>query len=298
LAFARTRRNLACAAMLLLAMVELTAFAVSSLSSFQPTGPYSPGVLKVLAGHPGDYRIQHFDPNAAMTTGALDIAGDDPSGLLRYKRFLDFAGGLGFNDAPTASPAKNYNTDLLQIVRFRFAFSPDEKTWWEFTNTLPHLSLVDHFRVMTNYHEILSTLTNANFDLHHEVILENQPDPAPQSGAEKGAVKLLESSTDYLFIQADVTSPTLLLITDAYSSGWRALALPGSSQSRYQIMPANYCLRAIPLQAGHHLLRVEYSPLGFRIGRVVSIASLGLFFILTGLAVKTHSRRLTAPPAA
>ncbi|MGA3182888.1 MAG: hypothetical protein ABSF38_21415, partial [Verrucomicrobiota bacterium] len=112
--------------------------------------------------------------------------------------------------------------------------------------------------------EILSTLTNANFDMRDTVILESRPDPAPQPATEKGAVHLLASSTDSLEIEADVAAPCLLLITDAYSGGWRALARPGSAQARYQILPANYCLRAISLQAGRHLLRVEYSPLGFR----------------------------------
>ena len=68
--------------------------------------------------------------------------------------------------------------------------------------------------------------------------------------------------------------------------GWRALALPGSSQARYDVMPANYCLRVVPLAAGHHLLRVEYAPAGFRLGRVVSILALAIFLVLTTLVVK------------
>jgi len=143
--------------------------------------------------------------------------------------------------------------------------------------------------VMTNYHEIFSTLTNASFHVDEEVILESQPVPvpAPQPDGEKGTVRMLESSTDYLTVEADAKAPCLLLITDAYSSGWRAVALPGSSQARYQIMPANYCLRAIPLAPGHHLLRLEYSPLGFRIGKVVSIVAWAIFIVLA-LAQKSQ----------
>jgi hypothetical protein len=298
LALARSRRTLACAAMLLLAFLELTSFAGSSLVSFQPGPPYSPAVTHFLAQHPGDYRIQHDNPNAAMTTGALDIAGDDPSGLLRYKRFLDFAGGLDFDTAPFGATPKSYDTNTLRLVRFRYGFSNDERTFREFADPLPHLSLVDHFRLMTNYHEILSTLTNANFDMRDTVILESRPDPAPQPATEKGAVHLLASSTDSLEIEADVAAPCLLLITDAYSGGWRALARPGSAQARYQILPANYCLRAISLQAGRHLLRVEYSPLGFRVGRLISLVSLVLFFLLSVLTLKNRFRRLTPGLAA
>ena len=120
--------------------------------------------------------------------------------------------------------------------------------------------------------------------MEEEVILESQPSPLPQPARQKGTVKLLESSTDFLKIEADVGAPALLLITDSYSRGWRARALPGSAQARYEVMPANYCLRAIPLSAGHHLLRLEYSPLGFRVGKVVSIAALALFLALSALA--------------
>jgi len=88
---------------------------------------------------------------------------------------------------------------------------------------------------------------------------------------------LVDSSSDSLTIEADVSSPSLLLVTDAYSSGWRALPLPGSIQSQYQILPADVCLRAVPLAAGHHRFRMEYSPLGFRIGKWLTLASIALF---------------------
>ncbi|HLE16886.1 MAG TPA: hypothetical protein VI728_01230, partial [Syntrophales bacterium] len=53
-------------------------------------------------------------------------------------------------------------------------------------------------------------------------------------------------------------------------------SLNPSFQSKYEIMPANYTMMAIPLAAGEHLLRVEYRPLPFVIGAWVSaIAWLG-----------------------
>ncbi|HXR05969.1 MAG TPA: hypothetical protein VN765_01490, partial [Candidatus Acidoferrum sp.] len=163
-------------------------------------------------------------------------------------------------------------------------------TCTELAGGLPHLLLVDRFRVMTNYHEIFSTLANESFKMDQEVILESPPTPLPQPARDPGTVRLLDSSTDYLKIQAEVGAPALLLITDSYSRGWRARALPGSSQAAYEIMPANYCLRVIPLAAGRHLLRVEYSPPGFRLGKVISLAALALFMVLTTLALK--NRRL------
>ena len=77
---------------------------------------------------------------------------------------------------------------------------------------------------------------------------------------------------------------------------WRATGLPGSSQRDYQVMPADYTLMAIPLSAGTHLLRLDYAPSGWIIGRWISLA--GLLIYLTALTWwlldTRHSRRLSS----
>ena len=60
--------------------------------------------------------------------------------------------------------------------------------------------------------------------------------------AEPGNVRLVNSSTDELTIEAEVKSPSILLITDTYAKGWRARALPGSSQASYHVMPGKLLL--------------------------------------------------------
>jgi hypothetical protein len=286
LELARSRRNPACLGLLLAATLELTSFAGTSLASFPMAAPYSPSYRDFLAQHPGDYRVLHDNPNAAMTVGTQDVEGNDPSGLLRYRRFMNFVEGLDLDAAPFSMPPQNFDTNALRMVRCRYLISGDEKFHLEVPGVLPHLLLAERFRVLTNCQAIFATLTNAGFNMEEEVILESQPSPLPQPATHKGTVKLLDSSTDFLKIEADVPAPALLLITDSYSSGWRALALPGSVQPVYKVMPASYCLRAIPLAAGHHLLRVEYSPKGFRIGKRVSIAAWIVFLLLSVLVAR------------
>jgi uncharacterized membrane protein YfhO len=56
-------------------------------------------------------------------------------------------------------------------------------------------------------------------------------------------------------------------------------------------MPANYCLRAVPLQAGHHKILMEYAPRGFRIGLWISIiAAAGWLAALGGLLARKARR--------
>jgi hypothetical protein len=287
LALARSRRRIACGGMMVMALIELTCFAQTSLMTFIITPPYPPDITRGLAQYPGDYRIKAQNPNSAMMAGTLDIGGDDPSGLLRYVRYLKFTEGIDYDTEPLEAPLKTYKPREWRMLRCRYLILESNDAHANLTNDLPRLLLLDRFRVMTNYHQIISALTNASFHPDEEVILESLPEPAPQPAQDKGAVSLLESATDYAVIEADTKTPCLLLMTDAYSSGWRAVALPGSSQARYQIMPANYCLRAIPLAPGHHLLRLEYSPLGFRIGKVVSIVAWAIFIVLA-LAQKSQ----------
>ena len=80
----------------------------------------------------------------------------------------------------------------------------------------------------------------------------------------------MREGTDFIDIDADLAAPSILLITDAWAPGWRARPLEAGAQSSYEVMPADYALRAIALDKGRHHLRVEYAPLAFRIGALVS----------------------------
>ena len=72
-------------------------------------------------------------------------------------------------------------------------------------------------------------------------------------------------------------APAILLITDAYARGWRARSERGE---RFDVLPANYVLRAVALPAGKRRVWIEYSPTGWRIGRWVSAAFFAALLLL------------------
>lgn len=137
--------------------------------------------------------------------------------------------------------------------------------------------LVDGWLGLRDPKQILTTLSKASFDPTKTVILETAPTPLPVGGVEPGSAQLVSAGTDSLTIAANLPRPMLLLITDSYSRYWQAVPLPGSSQSHYQVLPADYTLMGVPLDAGHHLIRLEYAPPGWVIGRWISLASLGIY---------------------
>jgi hypothetical protein len=269
--------NKAACAIALLAVVEIFVFARTSRPTFDFTTTQLPGLKSFLAEHPGDYRILQFqNPNSAMSLGTYDIWGYDPCRLGRYAQFIAFTQRREFE-------LSRYHR-LYRMLRCRYAFATagDKIRVTEFNDIMPRLQLIQDYVVIPDRNQIFRAMEDTAFDPRRKVILETLPDPEPVKSEEKGTAKILNSSTDHLTIEANLPNPAILLITDAYSKGWRARALPGSIQKQYDVMPANYVLRAIPLSAGHHRIRVEYLPMAFRVGKWISIVSVIIYVGLLG----------------
>jgi hypothetical protein len=285
------------AGVVLLAVMELFLFARGIRATFDLRRTNLPGMKRFLAAHPGDYRIVTPNyPNAPLLVDAFGLWGYEPSIPLRYAQFIAATQGRSPDDA-TQYIGFQDDIERYDLLRRRFTFLPGQKGSGyevrENTNYLPHLLLAGQCRVMTNRDDIFVAMSRPGFNPRREVILERAPAPAPQPGAEAGTVRLVNESTDWLDIEADLKSPGILLITDNYMKGWRARALPGSSQAHYEVLPADWCLRAVPLAAGHHELRVEYVPAGFVAGKYVSIISLAAFCLAAAISL----RRWKAKPA-
>ena len=274
--------------LLALAVAELFAFARGSLDWFDIRKAVPPALKECVEKHPGDYRILDLsNPNAAMSLGANEIWGYDPGIMLRYAQLLAFSQGMNPDHAGLDVPFAR-DTPLLGMLRCRFAFvSQNNQTKiLEQTNYLPRLLLVQQCRVLHERNDIFSALTDAAFDPRKEVILESSPQPQPAPHQDAGRVRLVDSSTDHLTVEAELPAPAILLVTDSYAKGWQARALPGSAQRAYEVMPANWCLRGVPLSAGHHLLRMVYRPAGFVVGKWLSLISLAVFGVLVGVWLK------------
>lgn len=56
-----------------------------------------------------------------------------------------------------------------------------------------------------------------------------------------------------------------------------------SPQTAYDLVPANYVLRAVPLAAGHHRIVMEYAPPGYVYGRWISLAACVSFVAACGV---------------
>lgn len=122
---------------------------------------------------------------------------------------------------------------------------------------------------------MLNAIVANGFDPRTQVILETNPNPTPDRTGRPGMVQFNDLDTDRIEITADLPSAQILLVTDAFATGWRATALDSSApQAKYNVLSADHAFRAIPLAAGHHHLLLEYAPAAFAWGRGITCLAL------------------------
>lgn len=261
----------------LAAVVELVVFARSTVTTFPLAAfTYQP-VADFLKKNPGDYRtLNLFNADAAMLLRSENIWGYDPGVLKRYAQLLHLSQG---NDPEAANQYLSFRSShpILSMLRCRFAFVPKPGGQIDITtmaDPFSRFALYSQYRVLPDSKAVLGELKSPWFDLRKEVLLETEPVPRPEPETPRHEIRVVDSSTDHWTLEIQTDRAALLVMTDSYSQDWRATALPDSVQSNYTIQPANYALRAIPLAAGKHSLRLEYVPRGFREGIALSLLTL------------------------
>lgn len=235
-------------------------------------------------------------PNLAMISGLGDLWGHDPGVPKRYAQFIAFTQGQPPDQASQYMTFSGYHP-LYRMLRCRYIIArrQDGVRVHTIEGTLPRALLVDEYQVLAHRDQMLAAMQRPSYDPQRTVLLEQPPVPVPVHGAgAPGTVVSTVRSTDELLIEADLQRPALLLLTDAYSTGWNARALPDSVQQSYTVLPANYVLMAVPLAAGRHRLVLVYAPLAFRIGAWVSLLALAGYLAGVGwlVALRRGSRRL------
>lgn len=263
-------------AVIALGMAEVFAVARNSRDTFDIKTIVKSEIKSFLDAHPGDYRI--LDPYSlysAVSMRARELWGTDPCVVKRYAEFMTWT-QKGDPDTATQYVSFAQYNPLYAMLRLKYVFLPEQTGVRRIEaplEPLPRLLLVHDFRSLTSRDQIFKAMGDEDFDPRKTVFLESQPNPIPVESDQPGTAQVTNSSTDYLEIEAETAKPAILLITDVYTPAWKATALPGSSQKKYEVLPANYVLRAIPLEAGHHKLRVEYTSPAYQIGKWVSVFS-------------------------
>ena len=284
----------ALAGVVVLAGVESLCFARSWVDNFPITDVLKAPDAEFLSAHAGgDVRVSDDgNHDLAMSVGARDIWGYDPGVLRRYAEWMTESQDRDPDDANDSMKIDRplppaFATLLRACWTLPKDWSPadgaptlndDESP----ANPAARLMLFTRFRVIPERNDELDTIYDARFEPTREVLLESTPVPAPTADTRPGGeVRLVAETTDALTIEAVLPAAAILMITDTYSDGWHARSLlpatAARAQTRYQVLPADYCMRAIPLAPGHHRILLEYQPLAFVVGKWISLLSLAAY---------------------
>ncbi|MDO8691068.1 MAG: YfhO family protein [Dehalococcoidia bacterium] len=111
-----------------------------------------------------------------------------------------------------------------------------------------------------------------------------------------GYVRSLEVTPDdggHLTVRVDVTQPGVLVLSEVYFPGWRAL-LDGRET---RIVRTNYLLRGIAIPAGPHVVEMAYQPDSFKAGSLVSLGALFVILCIVLVSLRLRARwKVVATP--
>ncbi|MFP6582722.1 MAG: hypothetical protein VCD00_09220, partial [Candidatus Hydrogenedentota bacterium] len=220
--------------------------------------------------------------------------GNDPltQGIHGPENYLTFTG---------TEPVQDFGLFTLlrtALLAVNSAVMGDRSHFLGIENAAPRFFLASEYQVHPDKDAMFEALGDTTIDLRTTVLLETAPAIESSQSLEPGDLAsveftIVEKSTDHFIVEADVPHDSLLVMTDAYSSSWRATALDGSVQETYEILPAYWALRCIPVKAGHHRFRLEYRPAAYYIGLWTSCIATVVYLILVGLAIRRRGKKVS-----
>lgn len=265
-----------------LVVVECMIFAQANRSSFdlQALDQRTAAIQRTYDKDPGDYRV--WMDLANYTLGApsgLDVWGEDPMMLSRYTRFAVLTQGYDLSNELLRRPFFTQFPPSLGLLRWRYNFHEEADGLTAKRTGIPEVPrafLVGGYEVMDET-AALQKAARLDFDPRKEVLLEEDPGIPNNPGAADGRVSVKELDSDRIEVSVEASSPCLLVMSDNYSKGWRAVGYPEDAQKNYRVLPANGFQRALPLVPGSHHFLLEYRPKTFEWGLWISIVSWVLF---------------------
>ena len=235
-------------------------------------------VFPVPAARPGgwSHNVFPFSDNSYMMAGVFSMGGYHAAKLRNYQDVMDAMFGV-FNGGGIPIPILNmlnarYFHSIFPLFRedgpFPLVFQAENSYVYENPYALERLYMTGGYSVM-GHGEALAAITRQDFDPASVTLLEKEPRVVPES-AEGSTAEIVSYGLNSIEIKAHVEKPCLMVLSEIYYPDW--VATVGNEER--EILTANYCLRAVPLEAGDHEITFEYRSPAIRKSLVLSIASL------------------------
>jgi len=235
------------------------------------------------------------EANFGMANRVETLGGYDTIMLKRFSEYINLSQGKN-PDVPdlfVTITASNKLTDLLNekylllgakstpvaTGTFRQVFSNGEAQLYQNSNAFPRAFVVHAAKRVFGRQAMFAELTNPGFDPWTSALVEEELVGLPQGASGRGRLPtIVNRAADTVTIDADLDSPGLLVLGDAFYPGWRAYV----DGRETKIYPANYVMRSVMLPSGKHRVVFRYAPASFRIGAMISLIALVLVAAIVG----------------
>ncbi|RJP16666.1 MAG: hypothetical protein C4520_18140 [Candidatus Abyssobacteria bacterium SURF_5] len=189
-------------------------------------------------------------------------------------------------------PESKPKNRLPKSFKLKKVYSGDVNIY-ENSDALPRAFFTTQIEVVPDKYAALQRLADPAFDYRNTILLEEQPQSqAPLEGEKKRADVLVEQK-DRQTVQLVVDAPAagFVFLDDMYLPGWR-VTVDAREVEPYR---ADYLFIAIPVEAGKHVIEVQYLPAGYRVGKWISIISITLFAFLLAYDLARRRAKSMAP---
>ena len=117
----------------------------------------------------------------------------------------------------------------------------------------------------------------ASSELRSRVRITTSP---PEARRDAGIARLASFEPNRLVLEADTTDAAFVVCSEVYYRGWEA-RIDGRPAP---LLRGDHVLRAVPIPPGKHALELRFRPRTFRIGLVISLASIAGAVLALALA--------------
>jgi len=274
---------------------------------YPPTGTIS--YLKANLGHERFIGTQSaLRPNVPMVFGLRDLRGYEDiinSHFAQLYKTLDPAFNVPQKEDLRLTPDQHR---LLQVASVRYVFtlrkprvgtdaSPfawraeeDKVALYENLQAVPRARVVLGATLVHDIESAEQELLDPKNDPHSSVVLlgkgPNTSAQVPTSG--NSSVKWIKDEPELIEVEANLTGPGYLVLSDNYASGWEA-TVDGRSTP---ILRADVAFRAVALPKGKHTVAFYYRPPLFYAGALISCTSIFVILLIAALhLLRARSRR-------
>jgi len=222
-----------------------------------------------------------------------------PPNLVKYRKLLDILNVKYVISAWMPEDLSQYDEKTQQMIQnFKLNFIRQWGISWEEAHeglepvlrsrrgyavyknatALPRVWLAPDYEILDK-DKVLERMKESKFNPHTTVILEEDPEvPHQDTVLSIGNTKITSYQPNKIVCDATLESPGFLLLSENWHPGWKVYV----DGKKTKIFIADYILRAVWLDAGHHEVTFVYDSKYFRLGAWISFLS---FLFLVGIVI-------------